>query len=83
MPSGVFILNFEQISHIFLVFLLRTLNMQIPAGELIAESIISKLLNGKIAKAYKDACPGFNKARLTAHLWVPSCKYLWSQKFSI
>ena len=30
--SGVFIVNFENISHIVLVFLLLTLNMQLPAG---------------------------------------------------
>ena len=29
--SGVFIVNFEHISHLFLVFLLLTLNMQMPA----------------------------------------------------
>ena len=30
--SGVFIVNFEHISHLALVFLLLTLNMQLPAG---------------------------------------------------
>ena len=30
--SGVFIVKFEHISHLFLVFLLLTLNMQMPAG---------------------------------------------------
>ena len=30
--SGVFIVNFEHISHLVLVFLLLTLNMQLPAG---------------------------------------------------
>ena len=30
--SGVFIVNFEQISHIVLVFLLLSLNKWIPAG---------------------------------------------------
>ena len=29
---GVFIVNFEHISHLVLVFLLLTLNMQLPAG---------------------------------------------------
>ena len=32
--SGVFIVNFEHISHLVLVFLLLTLNMQLPAGNL-------------------------------------------------
>ena len=32
--SGVFIVNFEHISHLDLVFLLLTLNMQIPTGSL-------------------------------------------------
>ena len=32
--SGVFIVNFEHISHLVLVFLLLTLNMQLPAGKL-------------------------------------------------
>ena len=30
--SGVFIVNFDHISHLALVFLLLTLNMQLPAG---------------------------------------------------
>ena len=30
--SGVFIVNFGHISHLFLVFLLLTLNMLLPAG---------------------------------------------------
>ena len=30
--SGVFIVNFEHISHLVLVFLLLTLNMQMPTG---------------------------------------------------
>ena len=30
--SSVFIVNFEHISHLVLVFLLLTLNMQLPAG---------------------------------------------------
>ena len=30
--SGVFIVNFEHISHLVLVFLLSTLSRQIPAG---------------------------------------------------
>ena len=30
--QGVFIVNFEHISHLVLVFLLLTLNMQLPAG---------------------------------------------------
>ena len=30
--SGVFIVNFEHISHLVLVLLLVTLNMQLPAG---------------------------------------------------
>ena len=37
--SGVFIVNFEHISHFVLVFLLLTLSRQMPAGE--------KLLKGK------------------------------------
>ena len=31
-PSGVLIVKFEHISHLVLVFLLLTLNMQLPAG---------------------------------------------------
>ena len=30
--SGVFIVNFEHISHVVLVFLLLTWNIQLPAG---------------------------------------------------
>ena len=32
--SGVFVVNFEHISHLFLVFLLLHLNMQLPAGRI-------------------------------------------------
>ena len=31
--SGVFIVNFEHISHLALLFLLLTLNMQLPGGK--------------------------------------------------
>ena len=31
--SGIFIVNFEHISHLVLVFLLLTLNMQLRAGK--------------------------------------------------
>ena len=31
--SGVFIVNFEQIAHLVLLFLSLTLNMQLPAGK--------------------------------------------------
>ena len=34
--SGIFIINFEHISHVVLVFLLLTLNMQLQAGEVVA-----------------------------------------------
>ena len=33
--SGVFIVNFEHISHLVLVFLLLTLNMKLPAVKLL------------------------------------------------
>ena len=33
--SGVFIVNFEHISHLVLVFLLLTLNMELPAGRVL------------------------------------------------
>ena len=32
--SGVFVVNFEHISHLVLVFLLLTLNMQLPTGNM-------------------------------------------------
>ena len=34
--SGIFIVNFEHISHLVLVFLLLALNMQLPAGNTVA-----------------------------------------------
>ena len=37
--SGVFIVNFERASHLVLVFLLLTLNMQLPAGKLNASKV--------------------------------------------
>ena len=36
--SGVFIVNFEHILHLVLVFLLLNLNMQLPAGFTITQS---------------------------------------------
>ena len=38
--SGVFIVNFEHISHLVLVFLLLTLNIQLPAGIAAQKSFI-------------------------------------------
>ena len=40
--SGVFIVNFERISHLFLVFLLLTLDMQLPTGNIITTAHVSK-----------------------------------------
>ena len=37
--SSVFIVNFEHISHLVLVFLLLTLNMSLPAGEVCLKNI--------------------------------------------
>ena len=40
--SGVFVVNFKHISHLFLVFLLLTLNMQLPAGIPLRKNKITK-----------------------------------------
>ena len=40
---GVFINNFEHISHMILVFLLLTLNMKLPAGMFFSCSIFSQI----------------------------------------
>ena len=42
--SGIFIVNFERISHLVLVFLLLTLNMQLPGGEIYCEHVHKCLL---------------------------------------
>ena len=39
--SAIFIVNFEHISHLLLVFLLLNLNMQLPAGFIVQISAIS------------------------------------------
>ena len=44
-PSGVFIVNFEHISHLVLVFLWITLNMQLPAGWLPIKICLPMLLH--------------------------------------
>ena len=38
--KGVFIVNFEHISHLVLVFLSSTLNMSLPAGKIVENSSI-------------------------------------------
>ena len=43
--SGIFIVNFEHISHLVLVFLLLTLNMQLPAGQLLIRNIAQVILD--------------------------------------
>ena len=44
--SGVFIVNFEHISHLVLVFLLLTLNMQLPIGkQTITRGVVRTLSN--------------------------------------
>ena len=43
--SGVFIVNFEHISHLFLVFLLLTLNMQTLAGLFFLQNIYKMMKN--------------------------------------
>ena len=37
--SGIFVINFEHISHLVLVYLLLTLNMYLPAGEACSPSL--------------------------------------------
>ena len=42
--TGVFIVNFEHISHLALVFILFTLNIQLPAGILYTIIDLSKIM---------------------------------------
>ena len=37
--SGIFVVNFEHISHLVLVYLLLTFNMYLPAGEACSPSL--------------------------------------------
>ena len=49
--SDVFIVNFEHISHLVLVFLLLTLNMQLPARKI--TNITDHFRGYKIVKSFK------------------------------
>ena len=47
--SGVFIVNFQHISHLVLLFLLLTLNMKLPAGVTLSYQIFGgkiTIING-------------------------------------
>ena len=48
--SGVFIVNFEHISHFVLVFQLLTLNMQLPTGQSFISSKQTPLYCGDVTK---------------------------------
>ena len=50
--SGIFIVNFEHISHLVLVFLLLNLNMYLPAG-------LKPLLNGTLMVYSEKICTLF------------------------
>lgn len=52
-------------------------------GALPREPALSTLLNGEIAKAYKEVCPGFNGGSLIAPFWIPCWKCLWSWKLNL
>ena len=53
--SGVFIVNFEHISHFVLVFQLLTLNMQLPTGQNFISSKHSKSTVETLEKGVKYA----------------------------
>ena len=53
--SGIFIVNFEHIPHLVLVFLLLTLNMQLPAGKCVSKSgLLQILTSGKYIVPLKE-----------------------------
>ena len=59
--SGVFVVKFENISHLILVFLLLTLSWQLPAGKashvlLKAMTKIHTLIKGRILMLTKNFC---------------------------
>ena len=43
--NKVFIVNFEHISHLVLVFLLLTLNIQLPAGKQALNGALNKMFS--------------------------------------
>ena len=69
--SGVFIVNFEHISHLVLVLLLVTLNMQLPAGMCI---ILSRV-------TFQNEQPCFSKKKIKTFSLVPSThKFVFMEK---
>ena len=62
--SGVFIVNFEHISHLFLVFLLLTLNKQMLAG------ILKISVNEFISNQSRPSVYNFTKNRTSLEEYV-------------
>ena len=50
--SGIFIVNFEHISHLVLVFLLLTLSRQMPAGIADTTCVWRIVENAEISQSY-------------------------------
>ena len=65
--SGVFIVNFEYISHIVLVFLLLTLNTQFPGGQSHANRWIDKLRKMSKIIARGDFVPYIIRVKAKLH----------------
>ena len=66
-PSGVFIVNFEHISHLFLVFLLLTLTKKMLAGEVF---VLRKRWSAKLSKIHMKTPekPGSQQA-INGDIW--------------
>ena len=65
--SGVFIVNFEHVSHLVLVFLLLTLNMQLPVG--LGFLINSSMHNVKMWPNILLESSDVNIARFLKYVW--------------
>ena len=68
-PPGVFIVNFEHISYLVLLFLLLTLNLQLPAGR-----------NWIFTKTFTDK-HRFNNTdivQMVCRIWLGTKRYHWT-----
>ena len=75
-PPGVFIVNFEHISYHVLLFLLLTLNLQLPAGR---NWIFTKTFTDKPLQQYRHCANGLSDLIGNKEISLNICMFLFTK----
>ena len=86
-PPGVFIVNFEHISYLVLLFLLLTLNLQLPAGRnwIFTKTFTDKPLQQTLSWIYsciihciKWCVDNTDIVQMVCRIWLRTKRYHWT-----